>query len=392
MSRSICVITGTRADYGLLRPLMHEMSNDAEMRLQLIVTGMHLSPEFGLTWREIERDGFPITERIEILLSSDSDVAVCKAMGLGLCAFGEALKRLAPDLVIGLGDRFELLAAVTAAAVCRISVAHIHGGELTEGAFDDAFRHAITKMSHLHFTATEVYRQRVIQLGEDPQRVFNVGALGVDNIRTLVPWTRDRLVRELDLPASPRMVAVTFHPVTLEESAARGQFRVLLEALDALEETTLVFTYANADPEGRVINGMIDEFVTLRRDRARAFASLGQLRYLSLLRCVDAVVGNSSSGIIEAPGLGVPTVDIGDRQRGRVRADSVVHCEPTPDGVAAALRKALSAEFAAFARTAVNPYGDGHAAERIHAVLREQAHTDLKKRFHDVPLPTVSRC
>jgi GDP/UDP-N,N'-diacetylbacillosamine 2-epimerase (hydrolysing) len=390
VSRRVLFVTGTRAEYGLLRPLMAEVARHPRMRLQILATGAHLSPEFGMTAREIAADGFSIDERVEILLSSDTDVGVCKAMGLGLISFGEAYARLGPDLVVGLGDRFELFAAVAAAVTMRRPVAHIHGGELTEGAFDDAFRHAITKMSMLHFTSTEVYRGRVIQLGEAPERVFNVGALGVDNIRTMPLLPREQLETELDFPLGERLALVTFHPVTLDLRSAEQQAGALLEALAARPDLRVVFTRANPDPEGRAINALIDAFVAGHPGRSRAFASLGALRYLSLMRWASAVVGNSSSGIIEAPSLGIPTVDIGDRQRGRVRAESVVDCRPTAEAIGAALDAVLDPAFRARARTVVNPYGDGHAAERICALLDEHADLPLKKGFYDLPAPSAS--
>lgn len=390
MRQGVAFVTGTRAEYGLLRPLMQEAAADAEVKVQVIVTGTHLSNEFGLTWHEIEKDGFSVDERVEILLSSDTDVAVCKAMGLALISFGEVYARLKPAIVVGLGDRFELLAAVAAASVCRHRVAHIHGGELTEGAFDDAFRHAITKMSHLHFTSTEVYRNRVVQLGESPDRVFNVGALGIDNIRTLDLLSRGDLERELDVRLDRRTLLVTFHPVTLEEGMAKSQFGELLAALNEMRDTQFVFTKANADPEGRTINAMIDDFVQRRADSARDFVSLGQLRYLSLMKYVNAVVGNSSSGLIEAPSLQVPTVNVGDRQRGRVRAASVIDCAPTRKAIEEALGRALSEEFRSSLKGLENPYGDGHSARRIWTLLKANLTCDVKKAFYDIPLTMMA--
>lgn len=384
MSRRVCLITGTRADYGLLRPLMRKISQDDELQLQLIVTGSHLAPEFGLTWTEIERDGFHIDERVEILMSSDSDLAVCKSMGIVLIELPGLYKRLRPDIIVGLGDRFELFAAVAAAQACRVPHAHIHGGELTLGAFDDAFRHAITKMSLLHFTSTEDSRRRVIQLGEAPERVFRVGALGLDNIVELSPLSREDVERELSCRLGERNLLVTVHPQTLDPGSARAQFEALLDVLHRHEHTRLIFTKANADPEGRVINELIDEFVASHWDRAVAFSSLGQRRYLSTMRIVDGVVGNSSSGIIEAPSFHVGTVNIGDRQKGRVKASSVIDCEPTVESIESALRTLYSAKFRKKLPRVTNPYGDGHAAERIVEVLKRDL-PSLKKGFHDLP-------
>ena len=384
MKRRVCVVTGTRAEYGLLRPLLAEIVASPSLELQLVATGAHLSAEHGATVCEIEGDGHRIDERVEMLLSSDSDVAVCKSMGLALISFAEVFGRLYPHIVLGLGDRYELFAALSAASVCRRRIGHIHGGELTEGAFDDAFRHAITKLSHLHFTSTEVYRQRVIQLGESPDRVFNVGALGVDNICKLPLLERADVEREIDLTLSRPTLLVTFHPVTLEPEQAPLQCRALLDALESIPGARFVFTGANADPEGRIVRDMVEGFVRRHADRARSFASLGVLRYLSLMRQVDAVVGNSSSGILEAPSLGVPTVDIGDRQRGRVKADSVIECPPRTADIAAAITRALTPEMRARAVQQITPYGDGHAAEKIREALERIDVLTLHKTFHDL--------
>lgn len=383
--RKICVVTGSRAEYGLLQWLMRGIAAEPTLRLQVIATGMHLSPEFGLTWKRIEEDGFPIDRKVEMLLSSDTPTAVSKSMGLALGGLAEAYAGLQPDLLVLLGDRFEILSAATAAAVARIPVAHLHGGERTEGAFDEAFRHAITKMSHLHFTSTEEYRRRVIQLGEDPARVHNTGALGVDGVVKTKKLGRAEVEKELGCKFLAKNLLVTFHPVTLEGGTSESQFRGLLDALDALPDTGLIFTKANADTDGRVINRLIDEFTAARPGRAVGHASLGQLRYLSALAQVDAVVGNSSSGIIEAPSFRIATVNIGARQRGRLRAPSVIDCDPSPESIAEACARALSPEFRSGLARVENPYGRGDAAERMLAILREPLPENLLfKRFHDL--------
>lgn len=390
--KRICVFTSTRAEYGLLKGLMEQIRDDAGLSLQLLVSGAHLSPEFGMTCREIEQDGFAIDEKIEMLLSSDTPVGLCKSMGLGLIGFSEALARLQPELLVVLGDRYEALAAVMAAMPACIPVAHLHGGEATFGLIDEAIRHAITKMSYLHFTATEVYRRRVIQLGEHPERVFNVGAIGLDRIRQLALLGREELETALDFSLAPRSVLVTFHPVTLEQATAGGQFENLLTALDRLQPLQVIFTKANADTDGRIINRLIDGYVAGHPDRSRAFVSLGSLRYLSAMRQVDAVVGNSSSGIIEAPSLGVPTVNIGDRQQGRIRAASVIDCAPTVDSIVAAMERTFSKAFKKSAASVDNPYEGGNTAARIKEIIKTTHRPDIRKAFFDVPVDVLEDC
>ena len=311
--KKVCVITGTRAEYGLLKPLITKINNDSEMKLQLVVTGMHLSPEFGLTYKEIEQDGFEITERNEMLLSSDTPNGITKSIGLGMIGFADIFTRIKPDMVIILGDRYEALAAGTAAMVHRIPIAHIHGGELTEGVMDDSIRHAITKMSMLHFTAAEEYRKRVIQMGEEPDRVFYVGALGIENIKTQKLLSKSELAQSVGFSPDDSYIVVTFHPVTLEINTAGEQFDKLLGALDVYKEYYIIFTMANADTNGRIINQKIEEYVSRNKGRAVAFTSLGMMRYLSALKYCEMVIGNSSSGILEAPSFKIPTVNIGDR-------------------------------------------------------------------------------
>ena len=307
--RKICIVTGSRAEWGLLSGLARKITDDPELELQIIATNMHLSPEFGLTYREIERQGFRINRKVEMLLSSDSANATGKSVGLATIGFADAYEELAPDMLLVLGDRYEILAAVTAALFYKIPVAHLHGGEVTEGAYDDAIRHAITKMSHLHFTSTEEYRRRVIQLGEQPERVFHVGAIGIDNIRHIALLDKKVLEEQLDFPFDRKTVLVTYHPETLDAIPVEEQFRNLLEALDDRQDIRILFTLPNSDTGGRIIVRMIEEFVARNKQRARAYTSLGQLRYLSALRFVAAVVGNSSSGILEVPSFGKPTLE-----------------------------------------------------------------------------------
>ena len=383
VKRKICIATGTRADYGCLRWVMDGIRKTPELELQVIATGMHLSPEFGLTYREIEQDGFIIDSKIEMLLSSDTPAALAKSMGLGLIGFGEALERLRPDLLLVLGDRFEIFSAAAAATVARIPMAHAHGGETTEGAFDEAIRHSITKMSHLHFVAAEEYRQRVIQLGEDPGRVFLVGGLGVDKIKKMELLGREALETALGFKLGRKNLLITFHPVTLENSTSAEQMRELLCALAALNDVHLIFTMPNADTGGRVLIAMIEEFVA-NRPNARAYTSLGDLRYLSCILHVDGVVGNSSSGLTEVPSFGKGTVNVGDRQRGRLKAGSVIDCKPQRDAIGAALDRLYSPVFRATLPAIRNPYGEGGASENIVRILKDHPlESILEKSFHD---------
>jgi UDP-hydrolysing UDP-N-acetyl-D-glucosamine 2-epimerase len=384
--RKVCVITGTRADYGLLYWLIKALQTDSAVELQLIVTGMHLSPEFGLTWRQIAADGFSIDRKIEMLMSSDTGAGVAKAMGVGLIGFADAYESLAPDIVVILGDRFEMLAAASAAAVARLPIAHIHGGESTEGAVDEGMRHAITKLSHLHFTAADAYRRRVIQLGESPDRVFNVGAPGIDSIRRLSLMDRNALTESLGIRWRERNLLITFHPATLEEGDPTAQMQSLLDALDDWPELGLIFTMPNADAGGRALIRQIEDYVAVCSDRARCFTSLGQLRYLSVMAQVNGVVGNSSSGLIEAPSMKVGTVNIGDRQRGRERAASVIDCGPTRQAIDQALARLFSPDFQRMLADVANPYGDGGASDSMARILRDHPLNGLiRKSFHDLP-------
>ena len=387
MKRSVCVVTGSRAEYGLLRWLMEGIERSPTLSLQTIATGMHLAPEFGLTYREIAADGFRIDRKIEMLLSGDTATATTKSMGVALIGFADALSELQPDLIVVLGDRFETFCAATAAFMARIPIAHLHGGETTEGALDEGLRHAITKMAQYHFVAAEPYRRRVIQLGEHPDRVFRVGGFGVDAMRRIDLLERDELERSLEFTFGETNLLVTFHPTTLEPDAAKAQMTALLTALHEVPGAHVLFTMPNADPEGRALIPMVEGFVRAHPN-AKAFASLGQRRYLSCLRFVDAVVGNSSSGLAEAPSFGIPTVNIGDRQRGRLHATSVIDCEPEADLIGAALQQALSPAFRDTARRTTNPYGSGGASEATVSVIEKVAGEPiLKKSFFDLEVP-----
>ena len=384
-SRKICAVTGTRAEYGLLYWLLKEIEAAEDLQLQLAVTGMHLSPEFGLTYKQIEKDGFSIDYKVDMVLSSDSDIGICKSIGLGVAGFAEAYTELQPDLLVVLGDRFEIFSAVSAAMIFRIPVAHLHGGESTEGLIDEPIRHSISKMSHLHFTATDEYRDRVIQLGEQPERVFNFGAAGLDNIKHLSLLTRSEFEKSIDFKLSKHNLLITFHPVTLESGTAESQFNALLQAVDELDETHFIFTKANADTNGRVINELIDKYVAQNSHKAVAHTSLGQLRYLSAIPYMDGVVGNSSSGLLEAPSFQVGTINIGDRQRGRIKADSVIDCGSSVNDIREALQTLFSDSFQKKLETVVNPYGVGGTAEKVVDVIRRfPLQGILKKRFYEI--------
>jgi len=386
MRKKICVVTGNRSEYGLFRPLIVKIKADKVFDLKLLVTGAHLSPEFGTTLKEIVNDGYRISGKVDIRLDKDTEVGICRSIGIGVTGFSKVLKRLSPDCIILLGDRFETFACAIAAHVLRIPICHIHGGELTEGALDDAFRHSITKMSVLHFPSTEVYRRRIIQLGELPNSVFNVGALGIDNIMNLKLFKKDELEKQLGFTFKKRNILVTFHPVTLENNSAGAQFKELLKAIDNFDDLGVIFTKPNPDAGNREISKLIDAYVRKNLHKAASFDSLGILRYLSTMQFVNAVVGNSSSGIIEAPSLGRPSVNIGDRQKGRIKPDSVINCAPTEEEITLALKKAFSSKFADFCKTVRNQYGDGHAAGRISRVIKNRIFglSAVKKSFCDI--------
>lgn len=377
------MVTGTRAEYGLLYWLMREIDEDPNLELQVIATGMHLSHEFGLTYKQIEADGFTINEKLEMLLSSDTPVGIAKSIGLGIIGFADAFARLKPDIVVLLGDRYEILAATQAAMTARIPIAHIHGGELTEGVIDDAIRHAVTKMSHIHFTSTEKYRERVIQLGEHPDKVFNFGAPGLDNIARLKLLSKGELESSLQFQLGKPTFLVTFHPVTLEADN-RYFIDQLLEALDSFSNATIIFTKANADTNGRIINKMFEAYEQRHPNRVKVFTSLGQQRYLSCLKYVDVVVGNSSSGIIEAPLFKTPTVNIGDRQKGRLHGETVINCGYRAEEIKGAIYQALSEQFKQAVKQSTSIYGDGKASKNIKEVLKNiNLNGILFKQFYD---------
>ncbi|MCT7648037.1 UDP-N-acetylglucosamine 2-epimerase [Aliarcobacter butzleri] len=382
--KKICVVTGTRAEYGLLYWLLKEIEADKELELQLIVTGMHLSPEFGLTYKEIEKE-FKIDKKVEMLLSSDTSIGISKSIGLAQISFCEAFEELKPDILIVLGDRYEIFSATSTAMIARIPIVHLHGGETTEGAFDESIRHSITKMSHLHFTATEEYRNRVIQLGEHPSRVFNVGGMGIENIKRLKLLTKEEFENSIDFKLNKKNILVTFHPVTLENSTAQEQFQELLEVIDELEDTNIIFTKANSDTDGRIINQMIDDYVARNFHKSVRFTSLGQLRYLSALQFVDAMVGNSSSGLLEAPSFKIGTINIGDRQKGRIKADSVIDCSANKTDIEKAFERLYSKEFQDSLQNVENQYGNGCASKKIIEVLKNvDLKNILKKSFYDI--------
>jgi GDP/UDP-N,N'-diacetylbacillosamine 2-epimerase (hydrolysing) len=383
----ICVATGTRAEYGLLKPLIDQIVIEPNWQLQVLVTGAHLSPEFGLTYQQIEKDGVPIDAKVEMLLSSDTAEGIVKSMGIGMIGYADAFKNLKPDLLIILGDRYEMLAIAAAALIFKIPIAHLHGGEITEGAYDDSIRHAITKLSHYHFTSTASYRNRVIQMGEPAELVFNVGAIGLDHVQSLPFLDKKELEVSLGIQFLKYNYQVTFHPATLANVDAATQFQELLDAIDQQEDSFFVFTKANADTDGRIINQMIDEYVQKNTNKSAAFTSLGSLRFLSVLKVCDAIVGNSSSGIIEAPSLGIATINIGDRQKGRIQALSVVNCDPSTTEIMAAFDQVKTTESKQIVSKLVNPYWNGGVAKQIAKAIKS---FDLEKhqlkKFNDLSL------
>lgn len=386
MYKKICIITGTRAEYGLLKPLIDKIFHSKDLELQLVVTGMHLSPEFGLTYKEIEDDGYPIISKIEMLLSSDTSVGITKSMGVALIGFADYYEQYQPNLVVILGDRYEMLAAATAAMVANVPIVHIHGGELTEGVMDESIRHSITKMSHIHFTSTEEYRNRVIQLGEQPQFVYNVGALGIENIKNIKLLDKATLEKQIGFQFTAKTIMVTYHPVVMENISTKKQFADILDVIHAHNEISVIFTKANADMDGRIINEMMDEFVKEHQERCAVYTSLGQLKYLSALQFCKAVVGNSSSGIIEVPSFGIPTVNVGDRQRRRLHAESVLNCGNDKIEIETALMKALSDEVAKKVKNVRNPYEGEKTSEQMITIITQvlENGVDMKKKFFDL--------
>lgn len=385
MRKKVSILTATRAEYGLLKPLIKRLNTVENFDVRVVVTGAHLSPEFGLTYKEIEQDGINIDEKIEILLSADTPSAISKSMGLAMISFADYFEKLKPDMLIVLGDRYETLAVATVAMNQRIPIVHLHGGETTEGAIDESIRHAITKMSYLHFTSTEEYRSRVIQLGENPDRVFSVGAIGIENIVNEKLMSKSELEKSINYKLDKPYALVTFHPVTLEGNEYRKQVKELLDVCELYKDMKFIFTKANADASGRTINQMIDDFVE-RNNHVVAFNSLGMLRYLSALKYSTMVIGNSSSGLLEAPSFGIPTINIGDRQKGRLQADSVINCKPDKDDIERAIKIALSKEFKEEVKNTINPYGDGNTSEKIVEIIKDfilNNKINLKKKFYD---------
>lgn len=384
--KKICIVTATRAEYGLLKPVIDKIYKSETIELKLVVTGMHLSSEFGLTYKEIEEDGYPIDQKIEMLLSSDTSTGITKSMGVALMGFADYFSVNRPDIVVILGDRYEMLMVAAAAMIARIPIAHLHGGEKTEGAVDEAIRHSITKMSQLHFTSTEEYRRRVIQLGEQPNRVYNVGALGVENARKVSLLSKEELEKQIGFHFSKPTIMVTYHPVTLEMLTAREQFADILSVIDSHKEISVIFTKANADTDGRIINQMIDKYVRENSDRCAGYTSLGQRRYLSVLQYVDVVLGNSSSGLIEVPSFHIPTINVGDRQRGRVCAESVIHCGNAVQEIEGALQTALSKEFRRSLTMMRNPYEKEETSNQIVEIIGNVLDNgiEMKKTFYDI--------
>ena len=381
----VCVITGTRAEYGLLYWTMKAIQLNPNLELSVCVTGMHLSPEFGLTYKQIESDGFLIEGKIEMIVSSDTSVGITKSIGLGLIGFADFYERSRPDMILVLGDRFEIFSAVSAAMIARIPIAHCHGGEATEGLIDEAIRHSITKMSHLHFTSTEEYKKRVIQLGEQPKNIFNVGALGIENINRLKLLNKEEFESSINFKLSSLNFLVTFHPVTLDITSSELQFTELLDALSEFKDAKIIFTKPNADHDGRVIIKLIDEFISKNTQNAISFISLGQLRYLSAIKHCQVVIGNSSSGIIEAPSFKKATINIGDRQQGRIKAKSVISCKPEKASIIKSIRVAISDEFQNLLKGTLNPYGQGNSSEKILEVITNTSLNKLlKKKFYNI--------
>lgn len=383
--RKICVVTGTRAEYGLLYWTMKALQEEESIDLSICVTGMHLSPEFGLTYKKIIEDGFSIDEKVEVLLSSDTSVGVSKSIGLGVISFSEVYDRVKPDIILVLGDRYEIFAACTAAMIAKIPIAHCHGGEATEGLIDEAIRHSITKMSQLHFTSTEEYRTRVIQLGEQPDNVHYVGALGIENINKLDLLTRSAFEDSIQFKLNKINFLITYHPVTLDHASAEQQFRELLSAVDKIDNATLIFTKPNSDTDGRIIINLIDEYVSKNSNKAIAFTSMGQLRYLSAIQYMDAVIGNSSSGLLEVPSFKVPTINIGDRQQGRVKAISVIDCDANQASISQAIDTSLTSVFKDKLKDMESPYGTRNSSVDIVRVLKSaNLENIIKKKFYNL--------
>ena len=382
--RKICIVTGSRAEYGLLYWLLKKVEADSNFELQLIVTGMHLSSDFGLTYKEIEKD-FKIKKKIDMHLSSDNSVGISKSMGMAQALFAKAYNQLKPEIVIVLGDRYEIFSASIAAMIAKIPIAHIHGGEITQGSWDDCIRHSISKMAHLHFTATEEYRNRVVQLGEEPNRVFTVGGLGVENIKRLKLLGKKEFEKSINFKLNKKNILITFHPVTLENNTSKKQFQELLNAINELEDTNIIFTKTNSDLNGKIVNQMIDQYTSEYPKKCIGFTSLGQLKYLSALQYVDAVVGNSSSGLLEAPSFKLGVINIGDRQKGRIRAKSVIDCLPDKKDIQKSFERLYSKDYQELLNTVSNPYDGGLSSKKIVRVLKNfKLQNVLKKNFYNI--------
>lgn len=382
--RKVCVVTGSRADYGLLKWVMKAVQKDSDLLLQIIVTGMHLSPAFGMTVGEIENDGFVIDKKVETLVACHTSTSIAKSMGLGMIGLADAISDLNPDCLLVLGDRFEIFSAVAVALVSQIPVVHLHGGEITQGAFDDSLRHSITKMSHLHCVATEEYYRRVVQLGEDPHSVFVVGGLGVDGINKLKLLSKSEIEQKLNITFSRKNLLITFHPVTTNEDMGISQFTQLLKSLSILQDTTLIFTSPNADTHSSNFSKILDDFIK-NHPNAHVFLSLGQLTYLSCMAQVDAVIGNSSSGLMEAPTLKKGTINIGERQHGRMKAGSIIDCEPFHQNISSAIKKIYSDDFQKKLIEVKSPYGNGGASDKVVFILKNKLNDGLyKKSFYDL--------
>lgn len=386
MKKKIWVITGSRAEYGLLKPLIKKIIKDGRFKLEIIVTGQHLTSQYGLTFREIQKDGFKVSKKVTMLSVGDSQCSITQSVAAGVSKFGKIFFKDRPNLLIILGDRFEIFAVAISAFIFKIPIAHLHGGELTYASMDDAFRHAITKMSMLHFVSTSEYKRRVVQLGENPQRVFNVGAIGIDNIKNTKLLSYFELQSQLKFKFGKINLLVTFHPATIEDHTAVFQFNELLSALDNFRDVKIIFTKPNADVESLAISKMIDYYVKQNRLRVKAFTSLGTLKYLSLIKNVDVIIGNSSSGIIEVPSFGKPTVNIGYRQKGRIMAKSVINSLPRTKQISNAIKKALSPEFTKFCKTVNNPYNKGNTAEKIYRVIKNNINNldNIQKTFYTI--------
>jgi len=384
--KKVAVVTGTRAEYGLLKPVIEKVNQDESLQLCLVVTGMHLSAQYGYTFHEIEKDGFCIDYKVEMNLDDNTPYGISCAIGQEMAGMAEVFEKEKPELIILLGDRFEIESVAITALIFNIPIAHIHGGELTEGSIDDGIRHSVTKMSMLHFTSTLEYAKRVIQMGEEPERVFCVGALGTENIKKLDLYSREELSEKFGRCFEQPYLMITYHPVTLEQGLAQEQFTNLLEALSNLEGYVFIFTYANADPEGMMINGIIEKYIKKFPDKAYAFVSMGQVGYLSALKYCAAVVGNSSSGIIEAPSFHVPTINIGNRQAGRVMGDTVVNCGNSREEIERAFSAALSREFMLCCKKAENPYDKEGTSDAIVKEIKKylERNGKLEKRFYDI--------